>query len=408
MNQPKIEPKIGSGIGRRISILGATGSIGDAVLDVIARHDDCFAVTALTAHHQWEKLLKLCHRFRPEVAALVDPMAAQRLEQALAGTHLPTRVLAGASGLIEAATSAGADTVVAAIVGAAGLSSTMAAALAGKRILLANKEAVVIGGAVFMAAVAKGGATLLPIDSEHNAIFQCLPAGYARDPVAAGVRRILLTASGGPFRTRPLAELPWVSADEACAHPNWVMGRKISVDSATMMNKGLEMIEAHWLFGVPRERIEVVVHPQSVIHSLVEYVDGSMLAQLGNPDMRTPIAQALAYPERITAGVSALDLVRQGTLTFEAPDHERFPCIGLASGALQAGGTAPAVLNAANEVAVAAFLARRIRYTDIAPACAEVLARLPARPVAALDDALAADSEARALTREWLKLELAA
>ncbi len=393
---------------RLISVLGATGSIGDSVLDVVARHPDRFGVAALTANGQWEKLAQLCLRHRPDVAAVSEPDAARRLEKVLAGAGLPTRVLAGAAGLCAAATLAEADTVVAAIVGAAGLQPTMAAASAGKRILLANKEALVIGGAAFMAAVERGGATLLPIDSEHNAIFQCLPSRYARNPVESGVRRILLTASGGPFRTRPLAELASVTADEACAHPNWVMGRKISVDSATMMNKGLEMIEAHWLFGVPRERIEVVVHPQSVIHSLVEYVDGSMLAQLGNPDMRTPIAQALAFPDRVDAGVPALELVRHGALTFEAPDHERFPCIGLAFGALGAGGTAPAVLNAANEVAVAAFLAGRIRYTDIAPACAEALVRLPARPVQALEDALAADAEARAVTRAWLKLPMAA
>ena len=389
-------------------MLGATGSIGDSALDVISRHPDRFGVAALTAHGQWEKLAQLCLRHRPDVAALSDPDAARSLERALAGAGLPTRVLAGTAGLVEAATLGDADTVVAAIVGAAGLRATMAAASAGKRILLANKEALVIGGAAFMTAADQGGATLLPIDSEHNAIFQCLPPGYARNPAASGVRRIVLTASGGPFRTRPLAELPSVTADEACAHPNWVMGRKISVDSATMMNKGLEMIEAHWLFGVPRERIEVVVHPESVIHSLVEYVDGSMLAQLGNPDMRTPIAQALAFPDRVDAGVPALELVRQGALTFEAPDLERFPCLGLALGAMGAGGTAPAVLNAANEVAVAAFLAGRIRFTDIAPACAEALARLPARPVHTLEDALAADDEARAVARAWLKLPEAA
>ena len=389
-------------------MLGATGSIGDSALDVISRHPDRFGVAALTAHGQWEKLAQLCLRHRPDVAALSDPDAARSLERALAGAGLLTRVLAGAAGLVEAATLGEADTVVAAIVGAAGLRATMAAASAGKRILLANKEALVIGGAAFMTAADQGGATLLPIDSEHNAIFQCLPPGYARNPAASGVRRIVLTASGGPFRTRPLAELPSVTADEACAHPNWVMGRKISVDSATMMNKGLETIEAHWLFGVPRERIEVVVHPESVIHSLVEYVDGSMLAQLGNPDMRTPIAQALAFPDRVDAGVPALELVRQGALTFEAPDLERFPCLGLASGAMGAGGTAPAVLNAANEVAVAAFLAGRIRFTDIAPACAEALARLPARPVHTLEDALAADDEARAVARAWLKLPKAA
>ena len=393
---------------RRISILGATGSIGDSTLDVIARHRDRFAVAALTAHNQWEKLALLCARHRPDVAVLSNPGAALELERALRKAGLSTRVLAGEDGLVEAATLSDVDTVVAAIVGAAGLRSTLAAAAAGKRILLANKEALVIGGAIFMQAVEAGGATLLPIDSEHNAIFQCLPRGYARKPAEAGVRRILLTASGGPFRTRPLAELPTVTADEACAHPNWVMGRKISVDSATMMNKGLEMIEAHWLFGVPRERIEVVVHPESVIHSLVEYVDGSMLAQLGHPDMRTPIAQALAFPARVDAGVDGLDLVRRGALSFCAPDHARFPCLGLAAAALEAGGTAPAVLNAANEVAVAAFLAARIRYTDIAPACAEALARLPAQPVRTLDDALAADADARAVTRAWLKHPLAA
>ena len=393
---------------RRISLLGATGSIGDSALDVISRHPDRFRVAALTANGQWEKLAQLCLRHRPDVAALSDPDAARSLVRALAGTGLPTRVLGGEEGIVEAATWSGADTVVAAIVGAAGLRPTLAAAGAGKRILLANKEALVIGGAVFMGVAERGGATLLPIDSEHNAIFQCLPPGCARNADAAGVRRILLTASGGPFRMRPLAELPAATADEACRHPNWVMGRKISVDSATMMNKGLEMIEAHWLFGVPRERIEIVVHPQSVIHSLVEYVDGSMLAQLGNPDMRTPIAQALAYPDRVDAGVPALELVRQGALTFEAPDHERFPCLGLAMGALRAGGTAPAVLNAANEVAVAAFLAARIRYTDIAPACAEALARLPARAAHTLEDSLAADCEARSVARAWLKLPEAA
>jgi 1-deoxy-D-xylulose-5-phosphate reductoisomerase len=393
---------------RRISVLGATGSIGDSALDVIARHPDRFAVVALTAQRQWEKLALLCRRHRPEVAALLDPEAARALERALAGQGLPTRVLAGAAGLVEAAALPDADTVIAAIVGAAGLAPVLAAARSGKRILLANKEALVIGGAAFMAAVEAGGAMLLPIDSEHNAIFQCLPGGYARDPAGAGVRRILLTASGGPFRTRPLAELASATADEACAHPNWVMGRKISVDSATMMNKGLEMIEAHWLFGVPRERIEIVVHPESVVHSLVEYVDGSMLAQLGNPDMRTPIAQALAFPERVDTGVPALELARQRALTFEAPDHDRFPCLALAYDALGAGGTGPAVLNAANEVAVAAFLAGRIRYTDIAPACAEALARLPGRPARTVEDALAADAEARAIARAWLKLPVAA
>ncbi len=392
---------------RRISLLGATGSIGDSTLDVIARHPDRFTVVALAAHRHWEKLAALCRRYRPLVAALLDPVAARSLEQALAGQGLPTHVVAGEAGLIEAASLPEADTVLAAIVGAAGLAPTLAAAHAGKRILLANKEALVIGGAAFMTAVDAGGATLLPIDSEHNAIFQCLPPKPGRDPAAAGVRRILLTASGGPFRTRPVVELALVTPQEACAHPNWVMGRKISVDSATMMNKGLEVIEAHWLFGAPRAAIEVVIHPESVIHSLVEYVDGSVLAQLGNPDMRTPIAQALAFPDRVDAGVDALDLARLGTLTFEAPDLDRFACLKLAFEALTAGGTSPAVLNAANEVAVAAFLDARIRFTDIAAGCAETLTRLPSRPVRGLADALAADAEARAVARACLKLPAA-
>jgi len=389
---------------RTLSILGATGSIGDSALDVVARHPDRFIVAGLAAHRQWEKLADLCRRFRPQVAAMLDPDAAGALERALAADGVPTRVIAGVDGVCTVAALPAVDTVLAAIVGAAGLQPTLAAARAGKRILLANKEALVIGGAVFMHAVRQGGATLLPIDSEHNAIFQCLPRGYAGDPTGVGVRRILLTGSGGPFRTRPIAELAAVTPDQACAHPNWVMGRKISVDSATMMNKGLEVIEAHWLFGAPRERIEVVIHPQSVIHSLVEYVDGSVLAQLGHPDMRTPIAQALAYPDRVDAGVELLELATLGALSFEAPDYGRFPCLKLAYDALAVEGTAPAVLNAANEIAVAAFLEGRIRYTDIAAACAETLARVAARPVHALDDALAADAEARVYTRAWLKL----
>ena len=389
---------------RRVSLLGATGSIGASTLDVIARHPQRFEVVALAANRDWEKLAELCRRHRPRLAALRDAGAARSLERALAADGLPTRIVAGDSGLFEAATLSDVDTVLAAIVGAVGLAPTLAAARAGKRILLANKEALVIGGAAFMAAVEAGAATLLPIDSEHNAIFQCLPAHHPRDPASAGVRRILLTASGGPFRTRSPRDLANVTPSEACAHPNWVMGRKISVDSATMMNKGLEVIEAHWLFGAAREAIEVVIHPESVIHSLVEYVDGSVLAQLGHPDMRTPIAQALAYPDRIDAGVNPLDLARHGPLTFEAPDPARFPCLALAFAALAASGTAPATLNAANEVAVAAFLDGKIRYTDIAPACAEALARLPARPVRTLDDALAADIEARAVAREWLRL----
>ena len=387
---------------RRLALLGATGSIGDSTLDVVARHPDRYCVIALAAHSNAVKLAELCRQFRPPYAALSEPVAAQALQQELARDGIATRVLAGPEGLAEIASLPEVDTVLAAIVGAAGLGPTLAAARAGKRILLANKEALVMGGGLFMDAVAAGGATLLPVDSEHNAIFQCLPVGYARDPAGAGIRRILLTASGGPFRTRPLAELSCVTPDEACAHPNWSMGRKISVDSATMMNKGLEVIEAYWLFGAPHSAIEVVIHPQSVIHSLVEYVDGSVLAQLGHPDMRTPIAQALAFPERIDTGVPQLDLMRLAALEFEAPDLARFPCLRLAFDALVAGGTAPAALNAANEVAVAAFLDGRIRFTDIAALCTATLERAELRPLVTLGDARDADREARRLADDWL------
>ncbi len=387
---------------RQVAVLGATGSIGDSTLDVIARHPGRFTVTALAAHTNVRKLAELCRRFRPRYAAMVDAPAAAALAAELASDGVATDVLAGDEGLVTVATLPEVDTVLAAIVGAAGLPSTLAAARAGKRILLANKEALVMGGALFMDAVRAGGATLLPIDSEHNAIFQCLPAGYARDPSTAGVRRILLTASGGPFRTRPVDDLGAVTADEACAHPNWSMGRKISVDSATMMNKGLEVIEAHWLFGAVADAIEVVVHPQSVIHSLVEYVDGSVLAQLGHPDMRTPIAQALAYPERIATPVPALDLARLAALAFEAPDLARFPCLPLAYDALRAGGTAAAVLNAANEVAVAAFLAGRLRFPDIAATCADALARIPVCAASSLDAICGADAQSRAVAAAFV------
>ncbi len=389
---------------RRIALLGATGSIAESALDIVARHPERFAVVAVAARHSADKLLDVCRRFRPAFAALLDPVAARKLAAAMAAEGLPTRVGAGPEALVEAAVFDGADTVVAAIVGAAGLAPTLAAARAGRRILLANKEALVIGGALFMSAAEAGGATIVPIDSEHNAIFQCLPAAFARRPQDAGVRRLMLTASGGPFRTRPLPEMATVTPDEACAHPKWRMGRKISVDSATMMNKGLEVIEAHWLFGVPPAAIDVVIHPESVIHSLVEYVDGSVLAQLGLPDMRTPIAQALAAPERIDAGVARLDLAALGGLTFEKPDAARFPCLPLAYDALAAGGSAPIALNAANEVAVAAFLAGHARYADIPATCADVLQRIAARAVTCLDDALAADGEARAAARARLAL----
>jgi 1-deoxy-D-xylulose-5-phosphate reductoisomerase len=389
---------------RTVVLLGATGSVGESTLDVIARHPDRYRVGALTAHRSVDALLALCRRFRPQLAALLDERAARRLRDDVTREGLPTRVVSGADGLVEAATLPEADTLVAAIVGAAGLAPTLAAARAGKRILLANKEALIIGGAPFMAAAARGGATLLPVDSEHNAIFQCLPATYARDPRAAGVRRLLLTASGGPFRTRAVATLATVTPDEACAHPNWRMGRKISVDSATMMNKGLEVIEAHRLFGVPAAAIDVVVHPQSVVHSLVEYVDGSVLAQLGHPDMRTPIAQALAHPARIDAGVAPLDLVARATLAFEAPDHARFPAIRLAYDALAAGDYAPIVLNAANEVAVAAFLAGGAAFTAIAATAAAVLEATPATSIHSLDDALACDAAARRAAHARLRL----
>jgi 1-deoxy-D-xylulose-5-phosphate reductoisomerase len=385
---------------RRITILGATGSVGASTLDVIQRHPDRFSVAALAANRQWQPLLEQVARFRPAYAALLDVQAARQLAEGVRREGLPTRVLAGPEGLAEVATLAAADTVVAAIVGSAGLVPTLAAARAGKRILLANKETLVLAGSVFMSAVRQSGATLLPIDSEHNAVFQCLPR--ARDGYAAtsGVRRILLTASGGPFRTTPASELADVTPEQACAHPRWRMGRKISVDSATMMNKGLETIEAHWLFGLPPDAIEVLIHPESIVHSLVEYDDGSVLAQLSNPDMRTPIAHALAWPERASAGVAALDLAQVGALTFQAPDRERFPCLALARAALVAGGTAPATLNAANEVAVAAFLERGGGFLDIAGVCSDALSALPARAMATLDDALEADRASRALAHE--------
>ena len=388
---------------RTLTLLGATGSIGASTLDVVARHPDRFQVAALAANSNWEKLAALCRAHRPKYAAMQDVAAARLLAQALTADGLATRVLDGPAGLAEVATLPEVDTVLAAIVGAAGLAPTLAAARAGKRILLANKEAMVIGGELFLRAAREGGALLLPIDSEHNAIFQCLPAAYDGNPGRAGIRRLLLTASGGPFRTRALADLPHVTPDEACAHPNWRMGRKISVDSATMMNKGLEVIEAHWLFGVPASAIKVVIHPQSVIHSLVEYIDGSVLAELGHPDMRTPIAQALGLPDRIESGVAPLELAKLAGLAFEEPDTVRFPALPLAYEALAAGGTAPAILNAANEVAVAAFLAGAIRFTDIAAVCAETLARVPARAAGSFDDALAADGESRLVATSLLR-----
>ena len=388
---------------RSIAILGATGSIGASALDVIARHPDRFSVIGLSAHRRWQALLDPIRRYRPSFAALLDAGAARELVDVVRRENLPTRVLHGEDGLCAIAALPEVDTVIAGIVGAAGLPPTLAAARAGKRILLANKETLVLGGGLFIEAVRSGGATLLPIDSEHNAIFQCLPLHHGGGAAACGVRRIVLTASGGPFRVTPLAELVQVNPEAACAHPNWRMGRKISVDSATMMNKGLEVIEAHWLFGAHPDAIDVVVHPQSIVHSLVEYVDGSVLAQLGNPDMRTPIAQALAWPDRVDAGVAPLDLARIGALEFEQPEAQRFPCLQLAYSALRSGGTAPAVLNAANEVAVAAFLEGHIGFLDIADACERTLSKIATHPIASLDDALAADGEARRVAQQLLR-----
>lgn len=385
---------------RGLAILGSTGSIGGSTLDVVARHPDRFRVVALTAHDKWQRLLEQCLTFRPDYAVLVEPAAAARLRAALAGTGI--RVLEGSAALLEVAALPEAPLVMAAIVGAAGLGSTLAAVRAGKRVLLANKESLVMAGPLVLNEVARSGALLLPVDSEHNAIFQCLPPTVSGQ-VAPGVRRVLLTASGGPFLRRSAAQMADVTPDEACAHPRWVMGRKISVDSATLMNKGLELIEAQLLFGLSTGQVEVVVHPESIVHSLVEYVDGSVLAQLGNPDMRVPIAHALAWPARIESGVESLDLVRRGSLRFEAPDLERFPCLGLALRAAAAGGSAPAVLNAANEVAVDAFLGGRLNFTGIARVIEDVLDRQPVVAVRALEDVLEADREARALARSALR-----
>ena len=387
---------------QNVTVLGSTGSIGVSTLDVIRRHPDRYRAFALCAHTQVDKLFEQCREFCPSFAVVRDAQLAGELTALCRAAGLKTEVRYGVEALVELSALPEVDAVMAAIVGAAGLEPTLAAARAGKKILLANKEVLVMAGELFMQAVRAHGAVLLPVDSEHNAIFQSLPADFSRGLGACGVRRILLTASGGPFRNSPLAELADVTPEAACAHPNWVMGRKISVDSASMMNKGLEVIEAHWLFAAPPELIQVVVHPQSVIHSLVEYVDGSVLAQLGNPDMRTPIAYALAYPERIGAGVEPLDLFKIARLDFLAPDFERFPCLRLAYDALAAGGTAPAILNAANEVAVAAFLDRQLPFLGIPRLIAATLAALPAGPEGNLADVLAADASARQMAARML------
>ena len=386
----------------RLAVLGSTGSIGKSTLDVVSRHPDKYRVIALTAQQQDGLLFEQCERFQPRYAVLLDEAASERLSKRIAAAGLDTEVLCGAGALERVSTLPEVDAVMAAIVGAAGMQSTLAAAHAGKKILLANKETLVLAGHLFMEAVHRSGSVLLPIDSEHNAIFQALPRSYAGDMKQSGVSRILLTASGGPFRNTSLLDLQHVTPEQACAHPNWSMGRKISVDSASMMNKGLEVIEAHWLFNAAADDIQVVVHPQSVIHSMVQYVDGSVLAQLGNPDMRTPIAFALAHPERIEAGVAPLDLFQVARLDFTAPDFSRFPCLALAYQALRAGGTAPALLNAANEVAVAAFLDRRISFLDIARLIEAVLGKITSVEVEALQDLLDADAAARVAAQEWI------
>jgi 1-deoxy-D-xylulose-5-phosphate reductoisomerase len=388
---------------QHLTVLGSTGSIGTSTLDVVARHPDRFKIVALTANSQVDLLLEQCRKFSPSYVVLVDEDAAAKLRLRVREAGLSVEVLGGAAALEQVSVLPEVDAVMAAIVGAAGLRPTLAAAKAGKKILLANKETLVMAGNVFMDAIRQSGSALLPIDSEHNAIFQALPRGYDGDLSRNGVRRILLTASGGPFRNTPLAELHSVTPEQACAHPNWVMGRKISVDSASMMNKGLEVIEAHWLFNASADDIQVVVHPQSVIHSLVEYVDGSVMAQLGNPDMRTPIAYGLAYPERIDSGVASLDLFKVATMNFVAPDFERFPCLALAYQALRAAGTAPAVLNAANEVAVAAFLDRKIAFLEIPRIIGGALDALPVSAVGSLDDVLGADAEARRVAEQQIQ-----
>jgi 1-deoxy-D-xylulose-5-phosphate reductoisomerase len=384
-----------------VAVLGSTGSIGESTLDVLSRHPDKFRVVALAAHRNAAKLAQQAIRWKPDYAALADESSVRELEERIGRHGLPTRVLAGEHAATELASLPEAQYVMAGIVGAAGLRSTLAAARCGKRVLLANKEALVMAGPLLISAARAGGATLLPVDSEHSAIFQCLPPGARAGEAPLGVRRVLLTASGGPFLEWSREELASATPDQACAHPNWVMGRKISVDSATLMNKGLELIEACLLFGLAPEQVEVVVHRQSIVHSMVEYVDGSVLAQLGSPDMRTPIAHALAWPQRLASGVEFLDLIRTARLEFCAPDVERFRCLALAQAAARAGGLQPAILNAANEVAVQAFLDRELNFPDIASVIEAVLASTSARGRAlALEDVLAADAEARQLARE--------
>lgn len=391
---------------KSVTILGSTGSIGLSTLDVLSLHPEKFKVYALTANQSVETMLQQCLQFQPEIAVMLDAKAADKLAEALRKKGCNTVVKSGTQSLEDVSSSSRTDIVVAAIVGAAGLLPTLAAAKAGKRILLANKEALVMSGALFMKTVAENGATLLPVDSEHNAIWQCLPVANTQhhDFNGKGVRKIILTASGGPFRDYELDKLEEVTPEQAVAHPNWSMGQKISVDSATMMNKGLEVIEAHWLFGLQSQQIEVVLHRQSVIHSMVDYEDGSVLAQMGNPDMRTPITNTLSWPERIASGVAPLDLVKVGRLDFSEADFSRFPCLRLAYKALNDGGTATAILNAANEVAVQAFLDEQIRFTEIAKIIEDVLTELPIHEASSLEQILADDAAARDLAMSKIGL----
>jgi len=388
---------------KHIAILGSTGSIGVNTLDVIRAHPNRFKVAALTAGKQIDRLAHQCAEFKPAIAVVSDADGASRLEKLLLEKKINTQVLYGPQALVSAVTDSGCDTVMAAIVGAAGLVPTLAAAKAGKRVLLANKEALVMSGNLFMQAMKEGGGELLPIDSEHNAIFQCLPPQFSKTPnPSLGVEELWLTASGGPFRNTPLEQLGGITPDQACAHPNWVMGRKISVDSATMMNKGLEVIEAFWLFGLPLEKIKVLIHPQSVVHSMVLYRDGSVIAQLGQPDMRTPIAYGLAWPERIEAGVAPLSLTQLAALSFNEPDLIRFPCLSLAFAAAKAGGTAPTVLNAANEIAVAAFLDGGISYLHIPVVVEKVLNAMPVVNADSIECILEIDTQTRKVARDFI------
>lgn len=388
---------------RHIAVLGSTGSIGVNTLDVIRKHPNRFKLVALTANTQVELLAAQCEEFAPAIAVIGNAQAAARLSALLLEKNIRTQVMYGPEALVSAVTESGCDTVMAAIVGAAGLVPTLAAAKAGKRVLLANKEALVMSGNLFMQAMKTGGGELLPIDSEHNAIFQCLPSQFVQDPHSGlGVEELWLTASGGPFRSTPLDQLAVITPEQACAHPNWVMGRKISVDSATMMNKGLELIEAFWLFGLPLEKIKVLIHPQSVVHSMVRYVDGSVMAQLGQPDMRTPIAYGLAWPERIEAGVAPLNLAQLAALSFSEPDLQRFPCLGLAFTAAQSGGVAPTVLNAANEIAVGAFLEGGLPYLQIPVMVEKTLSAIQNGPVDSLEVILDVDARARRVAQEFI------